>query len=281
MKNHRQAGFALLEIAIFLIVIGIVMGAALPSIMRYRQLAQIKEARERQEIILQAVAGYALARGHLPCPADPSIPLTQRGNQREACRTLEESIGIVPYHALGLPESAARDAYHRYMTYAVPGHSHIGTEIADGGGHKVCKMERMPHPINLLDRHNQPLDRDNHIYDFVAVVLISHGPSGHGAFTGQGSTKLHVAEVGREEQINGDATLTFYDLPFRLEGAPFRHIVKGVTRNNLMSIYGRNPCTAETLNVRPSQGQAQQIPGRPIEQNNPRESRGDAFPDID
>jgi len=241
MKNHSQAGFTLIEVAIALIIIGILAGTALPSLLRYRQATLISQTRGKQETLLKTIAAYALAYGQLPCPADPD----QKGLERTSCHNFTTSMGIIPYHSLGLPESAARDAFNRYMTYVVHPHSHVRfgsdtTTLSD-----ICRISKGQHTLQLKDKYHQNLIPETIQHDFVAVILISHGPTGHGAYKGRGKTQIRTESAGNEEEINAKIGPIFYNLPFKLNDNPFRHIVTGVTRNNLMAQYGHKPCTAE------------------------------------
>jgi prepilin-type N-terminal cleavage/methylation domain-containing protein len=241
MKNHLRAGFSLLEVAIVLIIMGVVIGAAMPSILQFRQQARLKETKERQELVVHAVAAYAVMNGRLPCPSDPEV---SRGKMRKDCHTAETAMGIVPYGSLGLSEAQAKDGFHRFMTYAVPVDSWSGPNRARDSN--VCKLK--PYPCLTLKYNDEVLYGENmtEVNDFVAMVLVSHGPGGQGAYTGVGENRLAIDGASDMERVNGDDKLTFQDAPYNLhEDKPFRHIVKWVTRNNLMAYYGRHPCTKE------------------------------------
>jgi prepilin-type N-terminal cleavage/methylation domain-containing protein len=240
MKNHLRAGFSLLEIAIVLVIIGIVLGAGMPSLLRYREQACFKETKERQELITRAIATYVVAHGKLPCPAHPSDKKLAPGTSMERCVDNGQTVGIVPYRTLGLSEMQVKDGFRRYMTYAVFAEGANDPENL-GGESRFCSIKKNS-TLKLLDLTEKPLISDKDDKDFLAMILISHGPMGHGAFTGGDPDRLKAGNPSKQELVNGDATMTFYDGPYHMGDKPFRNIVKWTTRNNLMGIYGGDPC---------------------------------------
>lgn len=98
MKKLNK-GFTLIEIAIVLLIIGLLISAAIMPLGAQRDTNNIKKAREELKTIEQAIYGYAIATGRLPCPAQP-------GSGAEAPagggNCANNSIGFVPSATLGL-----------------------------------------------------------------------------------------------------------------------------------------------------------------------------------
>jgi prepilin-type N-terminal cleavage/methylation domain-containing protein len=260
MKNHARAGFSLIEVAIVLIIMGVMLGAAMPSILRYRQQACLRETKERQDMVTYAVAAYAVINNRLPCPADPAAQGDKKGKSVNPCQTVAHAIGIVPYHTLGLPENQAKDGFGRYMTYAVP--------IDHNGQGNLCRAR--PDPLlQLKDESGDVFPQNMQAGDnFVAMVLISHGPLGHGAYNPNGVGKIISSDASEKERVNGD-NLVFYDLPFSLGENAFRHKLKWVSRNNLLAGYGRSPCRAPERQPEANRGEV--MAGQPGLPRNPFE----------
>lgn len=230
MKNHANAGFTLLEVAITLIILGILAGAAMPSVLRYKQHANNLQTKENQEMVARAIAGFELAYKRLPCPADPSAQGHNIGIERPTCNENSTAKGIIPYKTLGLPASFAIDGYKRFMTYVTS---------PKANQHSVCDLRREA-PLHVTDE-NGPVIRDEGI---VALVLISHGPTGHGAFTGRGSEKMTGMDASPEEQVNTDDSLNYYALSYRAGPHPFRQTVLYASGDYLRSL-AKHPCTPE------------------------------------
>lgn len=194
-EDHGEAGFSLVELSVALVIIGLLMGLALPMLQAHTQRAMIKVTRDHQRLIHGALKVYQQTqRNHtLPCPADPKALGKKRGIANCAMRNHE---GIVPHRTLGLPERMAQDGYQHYFTYAV---EHNVTRPMDDfatikGGHiQVFNSEGLP----VLDSKVEG--------NFVTFVLVSHGPSGEGAFTPSGERLPIINEVSpaKRRNVNG------------------------------------------------------------------------------
>jgi len=260
-KNHMCAGFSLIEVAIVLIIMGIVVGATMPSILRYREQAAIRETKERQELIVQAVAAFAIVNNQLPCPADPSQPLSERGVSRASCMDNASLKGIVPYRELGLSEAQAKDGFNRYMIYVIPGEAgHIGASRFDEVKN-LCELDPAI-KINLRGLHGEdPVQTNQGKRNEIALLLISQG--------------LESENPSEKERVNLDSTMNFYTGPYSHGATPFRHIVKWVTARNLISIYGKGSCESKNPHTRTQA--IENLTDREAEQIQPNFHLGDPF----
>lgn len=216
MKKGLPA-FTLIEMSIVLIIVGIIAGFGLPALTNMLFQQKMNQTVKNQEVVLQALAAYVNANNWLPLPH--KVPGETRHN-----------VGLVPYKTLGLPESYAKDGFKNWMTYAVE-----KSLVSNINALSICQARDKK--MNLHHPDGRPVfDKPN---DLVAVVLISHGPDGHGAFNEAGG-RSPVPETRPLEAINADETLNFVTAPYHPDN--FQHKVTWVTRNNLMAIYAKNPC---------------------------------------
>jgi prepilin-type N-terminal cleavage/methylation domain-containing protein len=65
-------GFTLLEMAIVLLIVALLLGGLLPTLSGRIEQQRLGEVRRQLDEIQQAVIGYAIANGRLPCPASAS-----------------------------------------------------------------------------------------------------------------------------------------------------------------------------------------------------------------
>jgi len=112
-KPRREAGFSLIEIAIVLVVLGLLLAGLIgPMGTRIEQ-----EERERTRAILEeikeALYGFAIAQGRLPCP-DSDVPNNGRENLTSSACT--NAVGTLPWVDLAVPEE---DAWGRRFRYRV------------------------------------------------------------------------------------------------------------------------------------------------------------------
>ncbi len=219
-----------------MIIMGIVLGAAMPSILRYREQAAIRETKERQELIVQAVAAFAIVNNQLPCPADPTKPISERGLSRATCMDTASLRGIVPYRELGLSEAQAKDGFNQYMIYVIPGETgHIGASRFDEVKN-LCELNPAI-KINLRGLHGEdPVQTNQGKRNEIALLLISQG--------------RETENLSEKERANLDSTMNFYAGSYSQGATPFRHIVKWVTARNLISIYGKSSCESKNPQTR-------------------------------
>lgn len=111
MLIHRQRGFSLAEMAIVLVIVGILMASGLGALSSQLSNQRIKETKQMLERANEALLGYALSHNRLPCPADAAgLESTRTAGQ---CTAL---YGDLPWQALGLPEN---DSWGRRLKYRV------------------------------------------------------------------------------------------------------------------------------------------------------------------
>ncbi len=66
---RRQAGFTLAELAIVMLVFSILLGGMFVSISTQLDLRNISDTQRNMDQAREALIGFAVANGRLPCPA--------------------------------------------------------------------------------------------------------------------------------------------------------------------------------------------------------------------
>ena len=72
LKSPEEAGFSLLEMAIVLLIVGLLLGGLIMPLSSRMDQQKIDTTRQQLEQVRQALVGYALAHDALPCPATPA-----------------------------------------------------------------------------------------------------------------------------------------------------------------------------------------------------------------
>ena len=219
---NRCRGFTLAELAIALVIIGLLLASAFVPLNTQIELRAVTDTRRIQENVKDAITGFAQANGRLPCPADPTIAsgVANAGTERATCNTGANMVGVVPWATLGTPEL---DAWGRRLTYRV------ATIFADAiasatyqstGQTPTCdppSNPTTPAPVlasfalcSLGDITVYTRDPANHatttaLASTVAAVIVSHGKNGNGAYVPSGSQKT-AAAANTDELANATFT---------------------------------------------------------------------------
>jgi prepilin-type N-terminal cleavage/methylation domain-containing protein len=112
-------GFTLIEIAIVLVIVGLLLGGLLMPLATQVETQRRTETQKALKEINEAIIGFALANGRLPCPANPATPTgtVNAGVERLAATACAGNVrGVVPWVTLGVSEL---DAWGRRFTYRV------------------------------------------------------------------------------------------------------------------------------------------------------------------
>ena len=214
-SSNRSNGFTLVELAIVLVIIALLTSGLLMGITAQRASAENTDAQRQLDNIREALFGFAMANGRLPCPADPAsnIGTEDRLDKYSQCNrvdTIRNGIfGVIPWATLGLPET---DPWGRRFTYYVnadftkPTTGVLSSFDLKTVGNADIKNTVTPPPNSIIIASNLP------------AVVVSHGSNGVGA--------------SGDEQENANSTLTFVS---RSPGNDFDDLVTWVAPGILMA----------------------------------------------
>jgi prepilin-type N-terminal cleavage/methylation domain-containing protein len=218
MKPASQNGFTLIEMAIVLMIVALLLGGMLVPLSAQMDQRNISDTQKSLSEIKEALIGYALANGRLPCPAVPTTPTGQTvsGVGAGTAVPLSSNVcpiltGVVPWATLGVTET---DAWGDRFTYRVT--SDYSDSISSATYTSGC-VSPAPSPAptqasfalcsagNLNVRSAAPPAANTIIAGSVPAVIISHGKNRAGAYTPQG-TQVAVGS-NADEVENSDGTL--------------------------------------------------------------------------
>ncbi len=69
VAHKMPAGFSLVEMAIVLMIVGLLLGGLIPTLSAQMESQRINETRKQLDEIKEALIGFAIANGRFPCPA--------------------------------------------------------------------------------------------------------------------------------------------------------------------------------------------------------------------
>jgi type II secretory pathway pseudopilin PulG len=176
------------EIAIVLVIVGLMIGGLLTPLTVQMDQRRVADTRRMLDEAREALVGYAVRHGHLPCPA---ISAANGEEDRSGNRcTDERRDGFLPWATLGLPKLDAWNHLYRYS---------VTPAFADSGQRfKIIT----PRDITIYTRDaagalayaSPPQD--------VPAVIVSHGANGAGAYSELGVPVAGAGGGGNEDERN-------------------------------------------------------------------------------
>ena len=212
MKNILQGGFTLVEMAIVLMIVGLLLGGMLVPLSAQMEQRNNTDTQKALAEAREAIVGYALANGQLPCPADPAIATGQAGAgiARNPPCTGANSTGVLPWATLGVNET---DAWGNRYSYRVT--DYFADSIASATYGAGCTPSPAPAYASFALCSAGTLDVKSAasggatISGSVPAVIISHGKNGAGAYTVNGTQLAVGSNADEQENSDGNADTSY------------------------------------------------------------------------
>ena len=124
----KDSGFTLLELAIALMIVALLLGGMLNPLGAALETKQRARAQAQLERIKEALTGFAMINGYLPCPTTTTEPDSNAYGIEDAnCDSDPSAEGYLPWRTLGvqqtdpwgLPGRAGSDPFKGYWHYRV------------------------------------------------------------------------------------------------------------------------------------------------------------------
>ncbi|MFK8067344.1 MAG: prepilin-type N-terminal cleavage/methylation domain-containing protein, partial [Gammaproteobacteria bacterium] len=115
MKNK---GFTLLEVTIVLLIVGLLLGGILGPIATRHEQKQRQDTQDKLDQIKDALFGFAITNGRLPCPDTDATP-DGIENPIDGVAGCTAVFGTVPYETIGV--NAIHDTWNNPFSYRVTG----------------------------------------------------------------------------------------------------------------------------------------------------------------
>lgn len=188
-----QRGFTLIELAVGLAVIALVLGMMMVPLGTQFDQQHIGDTQRQLNIVSEALIGFAVANGRMPCPATANVANSTANAGTEArtgtACTLAE--GVLPWTTLGINET---DAWGRRFTYRV---TSAWADDATAGALSSFALTD--------DGTITVTNGSANIATNVVAVVVSHGKNGAGAYQTDG-TRLTLGTGDELENADSDTT---------------------------------------------------------------------------
>ena len=224
-------GFTLVELAIVLAIVALLLGGLLPVMSAQVEQQRRSETRKQLTEIKDALIGFAVINGRLPCPADGSTATgTEATTGTGTSLVCNLTLGVLPWATLGVSEA---DAWDRRFTYRVSqGGTSNFADGADGTGATDCNTTTGV-SFQLCSVANidvKATSGGSNVAASVPAVIVSHGKNGFGAYPAGGGTQLGSATGDEAENTDNDNIFVSKDI-----STDFDDLVVWISPNTLIN----------------------------------------------
>lgn len=244
-----QQGFTLIEIAIVIMIIGLIVGTLIPTWLSQTANQRIANTKTGGDTIKSTLISFISRNNRLPCPANGALPVGDPNYGRETTPpgTCTGAIvagstvrGIVPWVSLGLSEPTASDAYLRRFSYQVTtSQTNLVATTLPGMRGTITIHGAAPIQLGLAPTGNQvnacsTTAGDNSCNIASVVAILSHGENGFGAFLPSGAVMPAATAAREAENADDDANLVRADYSNNPTD-PFDDILLALTPDELIA----------------------------------------------
>ena len=238
--HSPQSGFSLVELAVVLIVVALLSSGALYGLSSQHKQMQFQESARLAEIAREAIIGYAMSAGRLPCPAEPTTPSGGGGGKEEitclpggcdpkttGCEcTCKYEHGVIPWQTLAIGET---DPWGNRLTYFA------GREFSNPISYDEQIMGiKARFTLETIGRANIQDESGLNVASEIPAVIVSHGARSYGAYTNEGQK---IAGATGSELTNSNGTLSFVSMsPTELFDDQVTWVVPTLLKSRLVSV---------------------------------------------
>lgn len=219
-----ERGFSLIEIAVVMFIIVLLLGSILIPLTTQVEQRQISETQKTLEEIREALSGFALANGYLPCP-DTDANGSENVAAGGTCTTITGSVAVgrLPYNNIGLGNADLWSNRYTYVVNAAFAQRSPSTPftLSTVSDIRICTTQACATTLSTT----------------AVFAVISHGKNGSGAVS-YATNATNPASGSTDEQENYDTDRDIVTRPQFTGGAAaseFDDIVVWLSRYTLLN----------------------------------------------
>lgn len=190
IMRRPDNGFTLTEMAIVLVIVGLLIGGMLVPLTAQQDMRANAETTRQLEEIREALIGYAVLKGYLPCPAKSTSDGSEARDLDGSC-TDSKRYGLLPWTTLGMKPN---DSWNHLFIYSVS--PKFSGQIS---GQKITldpNVTRTDITIKTRDTAGNLVNLSD--VNGIPAVVLSSGKNGHRSWT------LYQAEPGADSATAND-----------------------------------------------------------------------------
>lgn len=202
--SRHSAGFTLVELALVLIVVAILAGGMLAPLGPLLDERGRRETLDRLRDIEQALTGFAILHGRLPCPTLVADPAAADYGLEHPPPCDDSTVGYLPWRTLGVPPTDAWGAPRHSASAPWTGHwrYRVDRAFAPAQSPTPQRIDAATMPASNLQLVDHRDDSISTTSSRVVAVVLSTGPNrradGHNASYSRTAPKYELGETTAE-----------------------------------------------------------------------------------
>ena len=197
-------GFTLVEMAVVMMIVSLLLGGLLVPLRALTEQRGYSDTRRAMDDMRQALLGYAMAHGYLPCPAKSYLDGAEnRDTASGKCRVLSGNVstGFLPWAELGLARLDAWGHLYRYSVSAAYADALVKVTLSPLTARSITVKSRDPAGTEFrltTDDNKSP------------AAVLSMGANGALAYGGNGVQSGSTSATNADEQANALGDSIFF-----------------------------------------------------------------------
>lgn len=189
--KRKQQGFSLVEMAVVLVIVGLMVGGLLTPLAMQMENRRIGDTQKAMEDAREALLGFAMRNGYLPCPAiSANNGLEDRSGS--TCRNGKRQ-GLLPWATLGIPKLDAWGHVYRYSVSPAFANSQNMFDLETRRDITIGTRDPRGNLVAATDINDIP------------AVIVSHGKNGAGGLSDLGIRTADQSTTNIDERTNANA----------------------------------------------------------------------------
>lgn len=195
----QSSGFSLVELAIVLIIVGLLTSSLILPLSAQIDQRNINETRQQLNEIREALIGFSVVNGRLPRPA---TSLSDGRENPAVCSSEADCTGFIPWNTLGMKKT---DAWNKMIRYSVtPEYANSAFALTTLGSKKVQTRDSAGTTSYLVGASGSCASSP-----CAPAVVLSFGKNNWGT-SPEGTAIADNSTTNADEDINATATTVFF-----------------------------------------------------------------------
>lgn len=186
-----KSGFTLVEMAVVLVIIGLLIGGMLSPLSVQLEQRNYSETLRAMDEAREALIAYGMSRGYLPCPAISGQNGAEDRDATGLC-TLNKRVGFLPWAELGLPKLDSWGHLYRYSVTLTYANKNL----------KISVIPAATQDITITTRNATGTLINLSNLDAIPAVIMSFGKNAGGATNNDGTVVTNTSTTNVDEGSN-------------------------------------------------------------------------------